>query len=174
MKYFVVVSYDDDAERKRVDYLLSKWAERADVEKPRGMTFIIETEHEKEFFEELFSRIEGNPSEKVRIYRVTEEWPALRERSATREYLLAEEEGFVRRFLAYLCSKLGGTFSPEEGTCEVYTRKGRGVIQFSLRGTPRGTVVRVTVSGYGEVVDYLLSRVDEELKPLAGDSYGTL
>jgi len=174
MKYFVVVSYDDDAERKRVDYLLSKWAEKAAVEKPRGMAFLIETEKGKEFFEELFSRIEGNPSEKVRVYRVTEEWPELRERRETREYLLAEEEGFVRRFLAYLCSKLGGTFRPGEGTCEAYTRKGRGVIRFSLAKAPGGTVVRVTVSGYGEVVDYLLSRVEEELKPLAGDSYGAL
>lgn len=171
MKYFVVVSYDDDAERKRVDYLLSKWAERASVEKPRGMTFIIETDQDKEFFEELFSKIEGNPAEKVRVFRVAEEWPELRERSITREYLIPEDEGFVRRFLAYLCSKLGGTFEPDE-TCEVYTRKGRGVLHFSLRGTPSGTVVRVTVSGYGEVVEYIISRIDDELKPLAGDSHG--
>ncbi len=171
MKYLVVVSYDDDAERKRVDYLLSKWAERAGVEKPRGMTFIIETDRDREFFEELFSKIEGNPAEKVRVFRVAEEWPELRERSVTREYRIPEEEGFVRRFLTYLCSKLGGTFGLDE-TCEVYTRKGRGTIKFDLTGVGASTLVRVTVSGYGEVVDYLISRIDEELKPLAGDSHG--
>jgi hypothetical protein len=174
MKYFVVISYDDDAERKRVDYLLSKWSNRAKVEKPKGTAFLIETEHEREFFEELFSKLEGNPSRKVKVYRVEEEWPKLRERQESRRYVLEEDEDFVRRFLSYLCSKLGGTFSPLDGSCEVYTRKGRGKVVFSLRQTARGTVVDVVVSGYGEVVDYLVSRIDDELKPLAGDSHGAL
>ncbi|WP_367884215.1 hypothetical protein [Thermococcus sp. JCM 11816] len=36
MGYIIVVSYESDAERKRVDYLVDKWATRIPPEKAQG------------------------------------------------------------------------------------------------------------------------------------------
>ncbi len=170
MGYILFVAYDSDAERKRIDYLLDKWSSRATVKKPRGMVFYIETDDAQGFLEELFSRLEGNAEEKVEVYEARGVRKTVNARRRRLEYTIDEEAKVVERFIDYLLSKMNATqveSSGEEKTYSVYTRKGRGTIRLRIRNG-RQTFVFFEIEGYGDVVDFLAERIDEELKLFAG------
>ena len=171
MGYIVFVAYDNDAERKRVDYLLEKWSSRADIRKPRGLVFYIEADDVEGFLEELFSRLEGNVRDKVEVYRAERLSETVEARRRSLEYLIDEERKVVERFMGYLLSKLNASLLRSEGGTKVYnvyTRKGRGTLRVTIEGDRR-TRVSVDVEGYGDVVDFLAERIDDELKLFAGD-----
>ena len=170
MEYIVFVTYGSDAERKRIDYLLDKWGERARIKKPRGIVFHIEAEEPQEFFQELFSRLEGNAEEKVEVYEAKRIRTRVETRKKKLEFTVDEERRVVERFIGYLLSKLNASFSHSDGMARVYsiyTRKGRGVIKVLLRGDGK-THILFEIEGYGDVVDFLAERIEEELKLFAG------
>ncbi|WP_297501598.1 hypothetical protein [Thermococcus sp.] len=171
MGYILFVGYDSDAERKRIDYLLDRWAERAVIKKPRGTVFYIETENPEEFFEELFSKLEGDVEDKVEVYEAKPLKEKVRARKRTLEYTLPEEKRVVERFIDYLMSKLNAGFVGKDAlakTYSVYTRKGRAIIKVLTKGNGSSHVV-FEIEGFGEAVDFLADRIDEELKLFAGD-----
>jgi hypothetical protein len=171
MEYVVFVGYENDAERKRIDYLLSKWAEKATVRKPGGLVFFIKTEKAEEFLEELLSKLEGNPREKVEVYRVEEEVPVTKTKKKTLHYTIDEEKKVVERFIGYLLSKLNASYAYSDAMAKVYsvyTRKGRATLKVLLRGEGK-TEVAIEIEGYGDVVDFLADKIEEELKIFAGD-----
>ena len=170
MGYIVFVTYDNDAERKRIDYLLDKWSSRATVKKPRGAVFYIETDDTQEFLEELFSRLEGNAEEKVEVYSARRVEKGVEAKRRALEYTIAEERKVVERFIDYLLSKMNAGYSHSENEAKVYgvyTRKGRATIRAILDGNGR-TKVTLEIEGYGDVVDFLAERIDEELRLFAG------
>ena len=171
MGYILFVAYDSDAERKRIDYLLDKWSSQAIVKKPRGLVFYIDTENPQEFLEELFSKLEGNVEGKVEIYEAREVQRKIEARKRNLNYRIQEEKKVVERFVDYLLSKMNATHSHSENgvrVYSVYTRKGRGTIKVSIEGNGK-TDVNVEIEGYGDVVDFLAERIDEELRLFAGD-----
>lgn len=171
MKYVVFVVYENDAERKRVDYLLEKWSEKANIQKPRGVVFLIETKEVQEFLEELYSKLEGDVEEKVEVYLVEAVVRKVEVRRRIIEYTFREERRVVEKFLDYLFSKINATYAYSDAISRVYTvytRKGRGTIKAVL--TENGeTSVLLEVEGYGDVVDYLAEKIEEELRLFAGD-----
>ncbi|WP_461865212.1 hypothetical protein [Thermococcus sp.] len=171
MKYIVFVSYETDAERKRVDYLLDKWSGRAKIKKPRGMVFIIDTEEANEFLEELLSKLSGNAAEKVEIYKIEEAVKKVEANVKTLHYTILEDTRVVGKFVEYLLSKLNATYSYSDALAkvyEVYTRKGRAIIKIIIRGNETSSVV-FRIEGYGDAVGFLAERIDEEMKLFAGD-----
>ncbi|WP_461864504.1 hypothetical protein [Thermococcus sp.] len=171
MKYIVFVSYETDAERKRVDYLLDKWSGRAKIKKPKGTVFMIETEEPNEFLEELLSKLSGNAPEKVEIYRVEEAVRNIEANVKILQYSIPEGARVVGKFVEYLLSKLNATYSYSDALAkvyDVYTRKGRAVIKTIIRGSETSTVI-FRIEGYGDAVDFLAERIDEEMKLFAGD-----
>ena len=170
MGYIIFVSYESDAERKRIDYLLDKWSSRAEIKKPRGMVFFIETDNSQEFLEELLSKLEGNAEEKVEVYRVEGVVKKVEAKKRALQYTINEERKVVERFVEYLLSKLNASYAYSDAIARVYnvyTRKGRGVVKVILRGDGRTTVV-LEIEGYGDVVDFLAEKIDEELRLFAG------
>ncbi len=171
MGYIIFVGYETDAERKRVDYLLDKWSGRAVVKKPRGTVIYIETEKPQEFLEELFSRLEGDIEEKIEVYEAKPLKKAVESKKRVLEYTIPEEKKVVQRFIDYLLSKLNATptgSNPVARNFSVYTRKGRATIKVITRGNGSSHVV-FEIEGFGEAVDFLADRIDEELKLFAGD-----
>jgi len=171
MGYIVFVAYENDAERKRIDYLLEKWSSKADIKKPRGLVFYINTDKPEEFFEELFSRLEGNVKNKVEVYRAERVSRTVKAKRRSLEYQIDEERRVVERFMSYLLSKLNASLLRYEGGTKVYnvyTRKGRGTLRVTLDGS-QTTKVLIEIEGYGDVVDFLSERIGEELKLFAGD-----
>jgi len=170
MGYIIFVSYESDAERKRIDYLVDKWSSRAKIKKPRGFVFLIDTEKVQEFLEELFSKLEGNAEEKVEIYKVEEVIKKVKAKRKSLEYTINEERKVVERFMEYLLSKLNASYAYSDALAkvyEVYTRKGRGIVRVILRGNHK-TDVALEIEGYGDVVDYLVEKIDDELKFFTG------
>ena len=171
MGYIVFVTYDTDAERKRIDYLLDKWSSQAIVKKPRGTVFYIEADNMQEFLEELFSKLEGNAEKKVEVYFAKKVENRVEANKRTLEYTINEEKKVVERFIDYLLSKMNAGSSHSENEAKVYsvyTRKGRATIRATIDGNSRTRVV-IEIEGYGDAVDFLAERIDEELKLFAGD-----
>jgi hypothetical protein len=170
MKYVVFVGYENDEERKRVDYLLEKWSERANIQKPRGVVFLIETQEAQEFLEELYSKLEGNVEEKVEVYLVEGVVRKVEARRRSVEYTFREERKVVEKFLEYLFSKINATYAYSDALAKVYkayTRKGRVTLKVLLREGKK-THVSIEVEGFGEAVDFLAERIDEELRLFSG------
>ena len=170
MEYILFVAYDSDAERKRIDYLLDKWSERATVRKPKGLVFYMDIENPQEFLEELFSKLEGNAKEKVEVYRVKKVEKTVETRRRVLEYSINEEQKFVEKFVDYLLSKMNAGYLRNEGDTRVYsvyTRKGSATIQVTFEGSSATRVV-FDIEGYGDSVDFIAERIDEELRLFAG------
>ncbi|AIU70306.1 hypothetical protein TEU_08170 [Thermococcus eurythermalis] len=176
MGYIIFVTYDNDAERKRIDYLLDKWSSQATLKKPRGTVFYIETDNTRDFLEELFSRLEGNAEEKVEVYYAKKVESNVKARRRVLEYTINEEKKVVEKFIDYLLSKINSSYSHSEDDTKiynVYTRKGRATIRATIHGDRR-TRTSLEIEGYGDVVDFLAERIDEELKLFAGGGDGNI
>jgi len=67
--YMLVLDYESDAERKRIDYAIERWQNKLKISKPKGTIIIIDGRQDKidEFVEDLCSRLEGS-EKKVRIH----------------------------------------------------------------------------------------------------------
>lgn len=171
MGYIIFVGYDTDAERKRIEYLIDKWSGRMVIKKPRGTVIYIEAEDPSEFLEELFSKLEGDVEEKVEIYEARPVRRKVETRRRRLEYSLPEEKKVVERFIDYLMSKLNAGFLGSDAISKaysVYTRKGRATIKVLTRGNGMSHVT-FEIEGFGEAVDFLAEKIDEELKLFAGD-----
>ncbi len=171
MRYLVIVRYENDAERKRVDYLLEKWSEKTSIKKPKGLIFFIDTDRPHEFLEDLFSKLEGEPERKVEVYKVEGTVRGVEKRSVELRYKIPEEKRVVERFIEYILTKFNANVLQKIGGSKVYevpTRKGRGTVQVELKEN-NGTEVIITIQGYGDVVDFLSERIKEELTLFAGD-----
>ncbi|ASJ03488.1 hypothetical protein A3L09_09555 [Thermococcus profundus] len=171
MGYIIFVGYETDAERKRIDYLLDKWSGKAVIKKPRGTVIYIETKNPTEFLEELFSKLEGNVDEKVEVYKAEPLREGVEARKKRLDYTLPEEKRIVERFVGYLLSKLNASLTSSDAVARiynVYTRKGRATIKVIISGNGKSHVT-FEIEGFGEAVDFLADRIDEELKIFAGD-----
>ncbi|HID43090.1 MAG TPA: hypothetical protein EYP30_04815, partial [Archaeoglobaceae archaeon] len=64
MGYLLILSYESDAERKRIDYAIERWRTKLRVNKPKGAVVILDGGEEElnRFIEDLFSRIELEPN----------------------------------------------------------------------------------------------------------------
>ncbi|NPA47188.1 MAG: hypothetical protein GXO14_00915 [Thermococci archaeon] len=170
-KYIVFVNYDGDAERKRVEYLLSKWRSRGKVERPKGINAVMELDRGEmeEFLRELLSKLEGDPKEKVRVFRGREIEPSVDTIKKSLEYELREDPKVVEKLIDYVMVKLNATRKDASGRVyDVYTRKGKATIEVAVSGTGGRCSVKFLISGYGEAVDFLASKIDDEFGLFAG------
>ncbi|ALM75530.1 hypothetical protein [Thermococcus barophilus] len=171
MKYLFIVNYEDDAERKRIDYLLEKWQERARISKPRGLTFIIETDEISKFAEELFSKLNPSSSKKVESFVLHEKDLSSQIRSATTvlEYQSNDPPEIVKKLLGYVFSKNNVRYYSSDLKSTKYfvlTRKGRVDIEVTIDSRNDKTWVKLFLSGYGEAVEHMAKKLKEDLDSL--------
>lgn len=173
MKYLFIVNYDDDAERKRIEYILEKWQERARISKPKGTAFIIETEEIAEFTEELFSKLNPDPSKKVESFMLQEKdlRAQIRINKRILEYQSDEPLEVIKKLLEYILSKNNARYYSSDLKSTKYfilTRKGRVDIETSLKKERGGTRIKLLISGYGDIVEYMARKLKEDLDSLLG------
>jgi len=173
MKYLFIVDYEDDAERKRIDYLLEKWQERARISKPRGLTFIIDTEDVSEFAEELLSKLSPDSSKKVKVFSLHERdlQANIQPNELVLEYHSKESAEVVKKLLEYIFSKNNIRYYSSDIRSAKYftlTRKGRVDIELTLKPEGRETKIKLVLSGYGDAVDYIGKKLGEEIESLMG------
>lgn len=177
MEYLFTVDYSSDAERKRIDYTVERWSDRAEIKKPKGAVLLFKGPDVDEFIEDLFSRLDIEAG-KVDIYRVEPYKPAVEKHSRKLVYESSERFEAVQSFLNYLMSKLGASFEYSTDNAShytVYTKKGQAQLEIrwigcSGGGEEEGCLLRfiLRVEGYGNVVDFIADRLDEEMSIFLG------
>lgn len=177
MEYLFIIDYDSDAERKRVDYTIERWSEKAKVKKTKGTVLLFESSNVDEFIEDLYARLDTD-AEKVKVYKIEAYEPDVEKQSRKLVYESLEPLEALQSFLNYLMSKLGASFEySTENTSHytAYTKKGQAQLEIFWKDhTSEGKEGEKTLSfvvnveGYGNVVDFIADKLDEEIKIFLG------
>jgi hypothetical protein len=168
--HLIIAKYSDDAERKRIEYVLDKWRDRLRITKPEGIISILDGEGVEELVEELYSRTSrGN----VSLYRVDEETVEIAKGEKEIKLVLNEKKETTEKLVGYVMAKQKAVLKresrePLEKVYELTTKKGKGEVSVAFREEGKAVSLRIRISGYGEVVDFLSSRLTEELRYLEG------
>lgn len=171
MPHLFIVGYKNDAERKRVEYLIDKWSNRARISKVRGISFIMEAGDVEAFAEELLSKLDPPAEGKVKMYSIMPEDIGSRvtPKRVKVERLTYEKPNVVQKLLKYVLSKFGAyyvSFNGNVSRYRAYTKKGRMEIEVVVEETERGTKVVIGIEGYGSAVDDLAKKLEKELSLL--------
>ncbi|WP_292460405.1 hypothetical protein [Methanothermococcus sp.] len=167
MSNLIVVDYDKDAERKRIDYLIERWSNKGNIEKIRKMAIIADIDNIDDFVEDIMSRLEGNPEEKVRIYEIKELKKTISSKKTTLNYEITDKKEVIESFLKYLMIKLGASYECSINNTkkyEVYTKKGNCSISIKLKENNEKLIINFEIEGYGESVDLIKNRIDNDMK----------
>ncbi|WP_157255231.1 hypothetical protein [Palaeococcus ferrophilus] len=169
--HLFVVVYDNDAERKRVEYLIDKWSNRARVSKLKGISFMVEASDVSKLMEELLSKLDPPTEGKVRVYRVEPEdiGSKVTPKVVEIRHTSSEEPAIVAKLLRYVLSKFGAYYVSGEGSVSryrAYTKKGRLEITVSVEEEDGGTAVNISLEGYGSAVEDMAKKLERELSLL--------
>lgn len=162
-EYLFVVSYGDDKERKRIEYLFNN--SNGEIKKPEGLVRIGGNIDHDELYEQIVTKV---PPEQVSSYRLepvdTEVDP---ESVIVEESIPAALEG-VEGFIEYMLSKKKAVLqSAERNEYEVYTKKGRADISYQLTERGKKVDVQIRVEGYSPAPEFLASFFETELADYA-------
>lgn len=163
--YLFEVRYQSEAERKRLEYLLSKWEER--VARPSGYMFIVEESIFDELAEELGARF---PPESVRVHKLAEVELETPVHSRRVSLALSKPIVEVKPFVSYLISKRRGVLSRTVGNIDmydIYTRKGRVELSVNISGDSSCSV-DLRLKGSKDAVELLAEEFGEELRIFGG------
>lgn len=183
MEYIIVIDYENDAERKRIDYTIERWKDRAEIEKPRGAVLRFNGDNPDEFLGDLYSRL-NRGTEGVTVFAADIYAADIPEKVKTLRYTTSLKIPTIQKFMDYLMKKFGIGWGDEcEDGATVYkvsTKKGNAVIKFAIN--PPEKYVRlaekspaefinhndfnnltVTVRGYGDVASYIAEGLDAEI-----------
>jgi hypothetical protein len=160
--YLFVVGYDDDAERKRVEYLFNNV--EGSVEKPDGLVRIVEGVDHEELYADLVAKV---PEEGVSAYRLEPVDADVDPESVTVTETVDAAPDAVGSFVEYIFSKKKAVLqSAPRNEYEVYTKKGRAEVRYDCSDGPP-TTVTVRVSGYPPAPGFLAEFFREELRDYA-------
>ncbi|MFB6151304.1 MAG: hypothetical protein ABEJ40_05805 [Haloarculaceae archaeon] len=165
-RYLFVVDYEDDAERKRVEYLFNNWDD-GDVEKPSGLVRVADGVDHDELYEDLVGKV---PADQVASYRLEPVEPDVTTERYTVEQSVDAQADAVESFVEYMLSKKKAVLqSAARNEYEVYTKKGRATVTYGVDGDGDGgtTTVTVRVDGYPPAPSFLADFFETELADYA-------
>jgi len=169
--HLIIVKYSSDPERKRIEYILDKWKEKLRITKPEGIISTIDGEELEEFIEELYSKTSRN---NIVLYRVEKVAVDVEKNERDISLKLHENKETVEKLIGFVMAKQKAilkreTKKPFESVYEVTTKKGKAEISVALRDEDESVSLRLRITGYGEVVELVNSRLSEELRYLKGE-----
>ena len=170
--FLLILDYETDAERKRIDYAIERWQNKLKISKPKGTIIVIDGKQERidEFVEDLCSRL-GKSEEKVKIHKISSYVPDIEKNVKTIAYQTTEQRDFLEKFIDYLMAKLSASYeySSKIGKIyKVYTKKGQAKLEIILKDKEAGTDVNIAIDGYGEVVEFISVKIDNEMNTFLG------
>lgn len=158
----IYIEYEDDAERKRIDYLVEKWEKRARITKLKGLSVLID-DSASEFLNELYARLNPGSLKKLKIYRVSRETPFVETESVSFTVETAEKPEIARKILSLVLSRINARkFS--ENKFFVLTKKGR--VEIEVGGEKNR--FQFTVTGYGDTARKFADKLRKELEIFLG------
>ncbi len=171
MQHLLILDYQTDAERKRIDYTIEKWGARQDVtvRKPRGVVVLFEGDTLAGFVEDVYSRMDAG-AQPPRVYSLEENSPNIEKNVRRLSFTTEQSADNVENFLRYLLAKQSAAFEYSDGSRKVYsarTRKGQVQVTTDI-SCGKNVRCLVTVEGYGDGVDYIASRIEEEMNVFLG------
>jgi hypothetical protein len=162
--YLFVVSYGDDAERKRAEYLFNNW-EGGDIDAPDGFVRIASGVDHDELYERLVGKV---PAEQVDSFRLEPVEADVDTQRHTVEESVKTPANTVESFVEYILSKKKAVLqSASRNEYEVYTKKGRAEVTYRLAGSDGETTVTMQVEGYPPAPEFLADFFATELADYA-------
>lgn len=159
-RYLYIVDYDEDAERKRVEYLFNNWTE-GKIERPSGLLRVASNVSHEELFEQLVAKV---PERQVEVYQLEDVDTSVEPDQTVVTQQVDASTDAVETFLEYILSKKKAVLqSPTQNEYEVYTKKGRTEITYSVTETEEGVSVRVSIRGYPPAPSFLAEFFETEL-----------
>ena len=171
MGYLIVVDYQSDAERKRIDYAIERWKDRVDITKPKGTIIYYDGDEVDEFLDDLYSRLSVG-KDGVHVFVGDPYSTAITEQVKHLSYTTQMDAQSVERFLTYIMNKLGASFEGKRDGRKIYTaytKKGQVGVDIALEKRDGNTEILLFIRGYGDVVSFVEERIDKELKVFLGD-----
>lgn len=163
-EYLFVVEYDDDAERKRAEYLFNNW-ELGTIESPGGLVRVVSDADYAELYEALVAKV---PPEQVQSYRIEPVESDVTPETITIEQRVDAPQDAVESFIEYIFSKKKAVLqSSAHNEYEVYTKKGRSEVTYQLSEQGPTTEVTIRVSGYSPAPEFLSDFFETELTDYA-------
>ena len=166
----LIVRYIGDIERKRLEYLMSRWGHKFSFKKIQGAVVMIEGPEDgiEEFVKEVYSRI---PRDRVEVYSIeklgVEPQPERLERSIT----VNSDETTVWSIIDFLMKKSKGVLISETGEAKkyrVYVRGGVADVEFRVFKKGSSLLISFIVEGYDEHAREFFEYLGRELSYLGG------
>ena len=172
--FLLILDYESDAERKRIDYAIERWQRKLKIKKPKGTIIVLDGKQEliDEFVEDLCSRLEKS-EEKVQVHKIKSYVPEIEKNVNRISYQTKEKKDYLEKFIKYLMAKLSASYeySSEIGKVyKVYTKKGQAKLDISLQSKEEGTIVTISIDGFGDVVDFISDKINSEMNTFLGES----
>lgn len=170
--FLAVLEYDTDAERKRIDYAMERWQSKIKIQKLKGTILLLDADNDTidEFVEDLNSRIEKS-EHKVNIYEMKQYQADIEKNVKRLSYKTEVNKKSLEKFLNYLMAKLGASFEFSSGfgkIYKIYTKKGQAKLEIILSDEKPEITIKINAEGYGEVVEFILKKIDIEMKMFLG------
>lgn len=170
MDYLIVVDYQSDTERKRIDYAIERWKDKGVIHKPKGTVIQYSGEDIDNFLDDIYSRLSAG-NDKVHVFAGNAYSPAISEQIKTLEYVSKIDSETIEKFLKYIMNKLGASYEGGKDNIRsytAYTKKGQVGIDI-LSTKDNGAHLKLVIRGFGDAVSFVSERIDMELKVFLGD-----
>ncbi|ADG13159.1 conserved hypothetical protein [Methanocaldococcus infernus ME] len=165
MKYLIIVDYDRDSERKRIDYLIEKWRNKGKIEKIKKMAILAELEDIEEFLNEILARLERE--DELKVYKVEEINNKISPRKMILSYKLKDKKA-LESFVDYLMAKLKASYELTLGNVKKYTAYSKmGNVSILVKVDNEKVIFEL--EGYGEGVEKIKERIDKDMKLFLGE-----
>jgi hypothetical protein len=175
--HLIEVEYQDDAERRRIDYLVRKYGEA--VEKSSGISIYVKDEAVLDnFLIELRSKVlpvmadgmggeEQEEVERISVYQIKPAKLKIKTKSRTIDMDLLQRAYAVSDFMNYYTQKRGAKLVRTLGTYDrayrILTRKGKvDMTVFIQRGDP--THLSINIVGYEPALSLVADELEEDLR----------
>ena len=163
-RYLYIVDYEEDAERKRAEYLFNNWDE-GEINRPSGLVRIAEGIDHDELYEQLVAKV---PEQQVDICRLEPVDTDVEPESVMIEQRIAASIDAVETFVEYILSKKKAVLqSAARNEYEVYTKKGRAEVGYRLNETEEQVVAQININGYPPAPSFLAEFFEAELTEYA-------
>jgi hypothetical protein len=163
-RFLFAVDYDEEAERKRVEYLFNNWDD-GEISSPNGLIQIAEDVDHEELYQELLTKV---PEEQVSVHELTPTKTEVEPETRVVEKEIDASRDAVTTFLDYILSKKKAVVqSASRNEYELYSKKGRAELTYQLSETDGGISVRVRISGYPSAPSFLAEFFETELDDYA-------
>ena len=159
-EHLFVVDYEEDTERKRVEYLLNNW-EEGEITRPEGIFRLTSGVDHDDLYEQLLTKV---PEERITSYELNQSEPTVDKQIKRIERTINAPVDTVESFLDYVFSKRKGVVqSAEHNEYEIVTKKGRADVRYTLSADNGITTTRIIIEGYEPTPSFLSEFFEQEL-----------